>query len=180
MKKRTHKGKATSRRKIARKRKSNPTAAVATRRTGKASAYFHKAKARVKSTAAKFDIVSLAKDAAFIAGGAILATAADRQAEKFLPNMNPMVRTGLVTVAVGVAAYFLGAKLKQKELAKGMLNGAVTAAALSIGRTFAPSVFAGAEGGLAGWDPATGQWDDTLEGLYEEGATYELVQPVGV
>lgn len=146
--------------------------------SGKKSGFFSGKKTRTRtnppSTLASkvkgMDLSGIAIEGAGVAAGSLALSFVDRQVEKFLPNVNPLIRTGLSTALVaGGTAYFSGGK----GFLRSMAIGAVASGVTQVASEFMPSLFGGVEDEYAygydmgGWNP-DGTWNEELGYAYEE------------
>lgn len=115
------------------------------------------------------DLTGIALEGAGVAAGSLALSFVDRQVERFLPNVNPLIRTGLSTVLVaGGAAYFSGGKGFLRSMAIGGLASGIT----QVASEFMPGLFGSVDeeyvyADMGGWD-GDGVWNEEL-GYAEEG-----------
>lgn len=113
------------------------------------------------------DLTGIAMEGAGVAAGSLALSFVDRQVEKFLPNVNPLIRTGLSTALVaGGAAYFSGGKGFLRSMAIGAVAGGVT----QIASEFMPGLFGSVDYyyDMGGWNP-DGTWNEELgDAEYDE------------
>ena len=114
------------------------------------------------------DLTGIALEGAGVAAGSLALSFVDRQVERFLPNVNPLIRTGLSTVLVaGGAAYFSGGKGFLRSMAIGGLASGIT----QVASEFMPGLFGGVDAyvyeDMGGWMP-DGTWSDELGSADEE------------
>lgn len=159
-KKRTKK--ATARRRA----KHNPTA----RRGGFKRSWRRRRANPSRGLASKvrgMDLTGIAMEGAGVAAGSLALSFVDRQVEKFLPNVNPLIRTGISTALVaGGAAYFSGGKGFLRSMAIGAVAGGVT----QIASEFMPGLFGSVDYyyDMGGWNP-DGTWNEELgDAEYDE------------
>lgn len=108
------------------------------------------------------DLTGIALEGAGVAAGSLALSFVDRQVERFLPNLNPLVRTGLSTALVaGGAAYLSGGKGFMRSMAVGGLAAGIT----QVASEFAPGLFGSVDDyayyDMGGWD-ADGTWNEEL------------------
>lgn len=113
------------------------------------------------------DLTGIALEGVGVAAGSLALSFVDRQVERFLPNVNPLIRTGISTVLVaGGAAFFSSGKGFLRSMAVGGLAAGVT----QVASEFAPGLFGGVDEyvyDMGGWD-GDGVWNEEL-GYAEEG-----------
>ncbi len=168
----------------ARGRKSRGVASMAKKRTatarkasGKKSGFFSGRKTRTRtnppSTLASkvkgMDLTGIAVEGAGVAAGSLALSFVDRQVEKFLPNVNPLIRTGLSTALVaGGTAYFSGGK----GFLRSMAIGAVASGVTQVASEFMPSLFGSVDEygygyDMGGWND-DGTWNEELGYAYDD------------
>lgn len=166
----------------ARGRKAKGAASMAKKRTKKATAKrpakhnpssgkkSWKRKCNPSNLASKvkgMDLSGIALEGAGVAAGSLALSFVDRQVERFLPNVNPLIRTGLSTVLVaGGAAYFSGGKGFLRSMAIGGLASGIT----QVASEFMPGLFGSVDEygyDMGGWNE-DGTWNEEL-GYAEEG-----------
>jgi hypothetical protein len=175
MAKRTKKAAAHHRRRIT--RKGNPTSArqLATKAKERVRVVTRRAASNFKS----LDLMGLLKEGAGIGVGMLASSFVEKQAEKFLPASLPAsVKSALASAVVaGGAIAFGGANGFPRSIAAGAIGEAIR----SIGRSYAPTMFAGTDGTDASagyWDPTTGQWIPAGTAL--AGVAYDPAYPIPV
>lgn len=108
------------------------------------------------------DLTGIALEGAGVAAGSLALSFVDRQVERFLPNLNPLVRTGLSTALVaGGAAYLSGGKGFMRSMAVGGLAAGIT----QVASEFAPGLFGSVDeyvyADMGGWNE-DGTWNEEL------------------
>ena len=159
-KKQTHK--ATAKRPAA----SNPTS------TGKKKSF--KRRHNPTGFASKMkglDLANILVEGAGVAAGSLASSFVSRQAARMLPDMNPALRTGLSTLLVTGGLVFLGG---HKGFVRNMAVGAAANGVTGVLGSLMPGLFAGGEinglGGLGGWSPADGTWNEDVGGVLFDAA----------
>lgn len=114
------------------------------------------------------DLTGIAMEGVGVAAGSLALSFVDRQVERFLPNVNPLIRTGISTALVaGGAAYFSGGK----GFLRSMAIGGVAAGVTQVASEFMPSLFGSVDEyvyqDMGGWNP-DGTWNEEL-GSAEDG-----------
>lgn len=122
-------------------------------------------------------ILEAVKEGGLVALGALGSSFVDRQTERFLPNLSPILR-GLVasSVVAGVGIYFGGG------YGKHVAAGSIAEFVRSAGREYMPSLFAGTDDqdsiqGATGYWDENGQWVE-LSGTEYAGLSYTLADGV--
>lgn len=100
-------------------------------------------------------ILEAVKEGGLVALGALGSSFVERQAERFLPSLNPLLR-GLVasSVVAGVGIYFGG------SYGKHVAAGSIAEFVRSAGREYMPGMFAGTDDSDNVQGVATGYWDE--------------------
>ena len=158
-------------------RKGNPTSIrrVATKAKERVRVVTRRAASNFKS----LDLMGLLKEGAGIGVGMLASSFVEKQAEKFLPASLPAsVKSVLASAVVaGGAIAFGGTSGFPRAIAAGAIGEAIR----SMGRSYAPTMFAGTDSTdtAAGyWDAQTGQWIPAGTGL--AGIAYDPAYPVPV
>lgn len=179
---RKHKKRATSK-KVAAPKKHNPTKA-------KVVHHYHAKKHTTKHNPSKGggfasklntgSILEAVKEGGLVAAGALGSSFVQRQTERFLPNLNPLVQ-GLVasSLVAGLGIYFGG------NYGKHVAAGSIAEFVRSAGREYLPGMFSGTgpddDGAVAGVD---GYWDENgqwvMAGTDYAGLSYNLSDGVPV
>lgn len=110
-------------------------------------------------------ILEAVKEGSLVALGALGSSFVERQTERFLPNLNPLLR-GLVAsgVVAGVGIYFGG------SYGKHVAAGSIAEFVRSAGREYMPSLFAGTDDPDSIQGVATGYWDENNQWVEMAGA----------
>lgn len=172
----------------ARGRKAKGAASMAKKRTKKATA---KAKAKhnpsgkrwkkswkrrhnpsgLASKVRGMDLTGIALEGAGVAAGSLALSFVDRQAQRILPDLNPMLRSALSTALVAGGLAYLS---KGRGFVRSMSVGAVASGVTQVASALAPGLFAGLDDEelypeMGGWD-ADGNWNEELGAAeFEEG-----------
>lgn len=169
------------------RRRTNTTYEGSLRQVATSPARRSGVKARVASASRRavsnlkgVDLMGLLKEGAGVGLGMLASSFVEKQADKFLPSFVPAAAKPVVASAIvaGAAIAFGGSQ----GFTRGIAVGAIGEAIRGVGRTFAPSLFAGTgdtdPGTASGyWDPQTGQWVGTGQ---MGGVTYDPSLPLPV
>jgi|GEM_PF-5289673 len=168
--------KARATKRTGHKHKSNPTTPKATRR----KVYRRRSNPTGLAALKGFKIMDVLTEGASIVGGELAQSFGQRQVEKFMPSLAGLPSALISGAAIAGAGIYFG---KGNKIAKGLAIGAVAGTLRGLAKSFAPSLFAGADDEMgataapAGYmDPTTGEWvafagpDEIAGAEYMEGA----------
>lgn len=118
-------------------------------------------------------ILDSLKMGGLVALGSLGSSFVERQSEKFLPNLNPLVRALGAAAAVAAGALYFGGNGGQ-HVAAGSISEGIRSAA----REYLPGLFAGTDDpdsiqGATGYWDESGQWVESMAGL-----AYSLTDPI--
>lgn len=112
-------------------------------------------------------ILEAVKEGALVALGALGSSFVERQAERALPTLNPLLRGLLASsVVAGVGIYFGGNYGKQ------VAAGSIAEFVRSAGREYMPGIFAGTDDPDSIQGVATGYWDENGQWIETTGSDY--------